>query len=179
MLDNRFVVLIGCDAVLGVVLAWGTSTLNKPLSVFEVWYFPSLSFRASSRQVLTCLLFRQRSPGYHLTKHFKFMQELPSKEATALLNKPPLLSHSLKCEEIIMWKKRGRQIFLCGSASKESAYSAGDLGLIPGLPGKRGRSPGEGKGYPLQYSGLENSINCIVHGVAKSWTRLSEFHFHI
>ena len=37
--------------------------------------------------------------------------------------------------------------------------------------------PGEGKGYPLQYSGLENSINCIVHGVAKSWTRLSDFHF--
>ena len=41
-----------------------------------------------------------------------------------------------------------------------------DLGLIPGL----GRSPGEGKGYPLQYSGLENPMDCIVHGVAKSWT---------
>ena len=50
----------------------------------------------------------------------------------------------------------------CGSAGKESAYNAGDLGLIPGL----GRSPGEGKGYPLQYSGLENSVDCIVHGVA-------------
>ena len=49
-----------------------------------------------------------------------------------------------------------------------------DLGLIPGLE----RSPGEGKGYPLQYSGLENSIDCIVHGVEKSWTRLSDFHFH-
>ena len=48
----------------------------------------------------------------------------------------------------------------------------GDLGLIPGL----GRSPGEGNGYPLQYSGLENSTDCIVHGVAKSWTRLSDFH---
>ena len=47
------------------------------------------------------------------------------------------------------------------------------LGSIPGL----GRSPGEGKGYPLQYSGLENSMDCIVHGVAKSWTRLSDFHF--
>ena len=44
--------------------------------------------------------------------------------------------------------------FPCGSAGKESACNAGDLGLIPGL----GRSPGEGKGYPLQYSGLENSI---------------------
>ena len=44
--------------------------------------------------------------------------------------------------------------------------------MIPGL----GRSPGEGKGCPLQYSGLENSMDCIVHGVAKSWTRLSDFH---
>ena len=50
----------------------------------------------------------------------------------------------------------------------------GDLGLIPGL----GKPPGQGKGYPLQYSGLENSMDCIVHGVAKSWTRLSDFHFH-
>ena len=60
-----------------------------------------------------------------------------------------------------------------GSAGKESACNAGDLGLIPGL----GRSPGEGKSYPLQYSGLENSMGCIVHGVAKSRTRLSDFHF--
>ena len=41
---------------------------------------------------------------------------------------------------------------------------------------KLGRSPGEGKGYPLQYSGLENSMDCIVHGVAKSQTRLSDLH---
>ena len=47
-------------------------------------------------------------------------------------------------------------------------------GSIPGLR----RSPGEGIGYPLQYSGLENSMGCIVHGVAKSWTRLSNLHFH-
>ena len=64
--------------------------------------------------------------------------------------------------------------FLCGSAAKESMCNAGDLGSIPGL----GRSPGEGKGYPLQYSGLENSMNCIVHGVAKCGTQLSNFHFH-
>ena len=63
--------------------------------------------------------------------------------------------------------------FRCGSAGKESACNAGDLGLIPGL----GRSPGEGKGYPLQYSGLENSMDCIGHGVTKNWTRLSDFHF--
>ena len=41
----------------------------------------------------------------------------------------------------------------------------------------QGRSPGEGKGYPLQYSGLENAMDCIVHGVSKSWTQLSDFHF--
>ena len=57
--------------------------------------------------------------------------------------------------------------------SKESACNVGDLGSIPGL----GRSPREGKGYPLQHSGLKNSIDCIVHGVAKSQTRLSNFHF--
>ena len=50
----------------------------------------------------------------------------------------------------------------CGSSGKESACNTGDLGSISGL----GRSPGEGKGYPLQYSGLENSMDCIVHGVA-------------
>ena len=49
-----------------------------------------------------------------------------------------------------------------------------DLGSIPGL----GRFPGEGKGYPLQYSGLENSMDSILHGVTKSRTRLSDFHFH-
>ena len=65
--------------------------------------------------------------------------------------------------------------FPCGSAGKESACNPGDLGSIPGL----GRSPGEKKGYPLQYSGLENSMGCIVHGVAKSQTGLSKFHFHL
>ena len=53
-----------------------------------------------------------------------------------------------------------------GSALKESACNAGDLGSIPGL----GRSPGEGKGYSPKYSGLENSMNCVVHGGANSWT---------
>ena len=62
-----------------------------------------------------------------------------------------------------------------GSAGKESVCNAGDLGLIPGL----GRSPGEGKGDPLQYSGLEKSMDrgawrATVHGVAKSQTRLSD-----
>ena len=60
------------------------------------------------------------------------------------------------------------------SAGKEAACNAGDPGLIPGL----GKSPGEGIGYPLQYSFLENSMDSIVHGVEKSQTQLSHFHFH-
>ena len=62
----------------------------------------------------------------------------------------------------------------CGSAGKESACKVGDLGSISGL----GRSPGEGNYYPLQYPGLENSVDCSVHGVTKSQTQLRDFHFH-
>ena len=62
-----------------------------------------------------------------------------------------------------------------GSAGKQFTCNVGDLGPIPGL----GRSPGEGNGYPLQYSGLEFSMDCIVHGVAKSQTQLSDFHFYL
>ena len=70
--------------------------------------------------------------------------------------------------------------FLGGSDGKESSCNAGDLGSIPGL----GRSLGEGHGYPLQYSCLENSMDigswlAIVHGVTKSQTRLSDYtHTH-
>ena len=65
--------------------------------------------------------------------------------------------------------------FPCGSADEESACNVGDMGLIPGLE----RTPGEGKGYPLHYSGLENSMDWVVHGVTQSRTRLSDFHFHL
>ena len=69
--------------------------------------------------------------------------------------------------------------FAGGSTGKQSACYAGDLGSIPGL----GRSPGEGKGYPLQCSGLGNSMDCIVHGAYEESergsqrvrTRLSDF----
>ena len=61
-----------------------------------------------------------------------------------------------------------------GSVGRESTCNARDLGSIPGL----GRSPGEGNGYPLQYSGLEISMDYTAHGVAKSRTQLSNFHFH-
>ena len=68
--------------------------------------------------------------------------------------------------------------FPCASDGKVSAYNARDLGSIP----ESGRSPGEGNGNPLQYSCLENPIDreaqqATVHGVAKSWTRLSDFTF--
>ena len=67
--------------------------------------------------------------------------------------------HVLKFEAIL-FQKSG---FPCGSAGQESACNAGDLGLIPEM----GRSPGKGKGYTLQCPGLENSMECIVHGVAE------------
>ena len=62
---------------------------------------------------------------------------------------------------------------MSGSAGKESMCNAGDPSPIPGS----GRSPREGNGYPLQYSDLENSMDYIAHGVTKSQTRLSDFHF--
>ena len=65
--------------------------------------------------------------------------------------------------------------FPCASAGRESAHSVGDLGSVPGL----GRSLGEGKGYPLHHSGLENTMGCTVHEVKKSQTQLSNFHFHL
>ena len=63
--------------------------------------------------------------------------------------------------------------FPCGSAGKESACNEEDLASILGL----GRSPEEGKGYPLQYYGLENSMDCVVQRVTKSQTQLIDFRF--
>ena len=71
----------------------------------------------------------------------------------------------------IPWGRDRLKGFPCDSAGKESAHNAGDLGSVPVL----GRSPGEGKGYLPQYSGLENSMHCIVYGVAKSQTLLRDF----
>ena len=62
---------------------------------------------------------------------------------------------------------------LDSSVGKESACNVGDLGLILGL----GWSPGVGKGYPLQYSDLENSMDCMVHGVTKSWVDWATYTF--
>ena len=79
----------------------------------------------------------------------------------------------------IHWRRDrlNTQVFLgfnCGSA-EESACNARDLGSAPGL----WRSPGEGKGYPVHCSGLENSMDCIVYGVTKSRTWLSDIHLLI
>ena len=81
--------------------------------------------------------------------------------------------HNRVTKHIILQHATITKGFPCGSDGKESSCNAEDLGSIPGL----GRSPGEGKSYPLQYSGLDNSMDYIVHEVAKSWTQLSNFHF--
>ena len=79
-----------------------------------------------------------------------------------------------KCQTFFIFVKRQEETnqkcqifgFPDSSVGKESPCNAGDSGSIPEL----GRSLREGKGYPLQYSGLENSMNCIAHGVVKSQT---------
>ena len=92
---------------------------------------------------------------------------------------PMLCSHHL---EILHFWTRGPAISFCtgphklcspdSAVGKEATCNVGGLGSIPRL----GRFPGEGEGYPLQHSGLENSMDCRVHGVAKSQTQLSDFH---
>ena len=88
---------------------------------------------------------------------------------------PPAPFFSLKISLSIQGLLCFHTNFNGGSAGKGSACNVGDLGLIPGL----GRCPREGKGFPLQYFGLENSVACIVHGVTKSPTQLSNSHIHI
>ena len=81
------------------------------------------------------------------------------------------------CISLLWWNtcSSPRLVFFPhSSVGKESTWNAGDLGSIPGLE----RSTGEGKGYTLQCSGLENSMDCLVQRVAKSRTRPSIFHFH-
>ena len=96
------------------------------------------------------------------------------KESTCTVGEPSSVPGSGK----IRWRRDrlptpGFLGFRGGSAGEESTCNVRDLSSIPGL----GRYPGEERGYPLQYSGLENSMSCIVHEVAKSQTQLSDFHF--
>ena len=114
-----------------------------------------------------------RGDGLPTPKFLGFPGGSAGKESTCNAGDPGLIPGSGKSsgEE----NRLPTPVFLgfpCGSAGKESTCNAGDLGSIPAL----GRSPGDGKGYPLQYSDLENSMDCIVHGVAKSWTWLCSVH---
>ena len=149
---------------------------------------------------MTSLVARWKLASY-LFSRTSVSKELPAVQETRvwfLDQKDPLEKEMASHSSILAWKSYGQRslvgyspwghkesdtterlhfpfLFLIGLAGKESACNAGDLGLIPGL----GRSPGEGKGYPLQYSGLGNSMDCIVHGVTKSQTWLSDFHFKV
>ena len=89
------------------------------------------------------------------------LQTSPSASEPVSLSMCFLGNNSCTCLLVGLTFTRG---FPCGSTGKECTCKAGDLGLIPGL----GRSPGEGKGYPVQCSGLENSMDCVLHGVAKT-----------
>ena len=129
-----------------------------------------LCLYSSSADRLICTIFLDSTYiYYHLFlgfPHSSLVKNLPAMQFDSWVGK-------------ICWKRDRlpTPVFLdfpCGSAGKESACKARDLVLIPGL----GRSPGKGKGYPLQYSGLENSMDCMVYRVANSWTQLSDFHFH-
>ena len=85
---------------------------------------------------------------------------------SSAFSKPSLNIWNLTVHVLLKPGLENFEHYFAGSVSKEFACDAGDLGFIPGL----GRSPGEGKGYPLLYSGLENSMDCVVHGVTKSRT---------
>ena len=124
------------------------ANLKFYLQIFSAWEFPKNSL----------LMWKYNPNSFHLFLRGNLLSPI-------LPPSPNHLSH-------LEWLSLSL-LFPCGSASKESACNAGDLGSIPGLGG----SPGEGKGYPLQYSGLVKSMDCIVHGVSKSRTRLSNFHF--
>ena len=91
-----------------------------------------------------------------------------------LVKSPPAMQETLGREDMLE-KGIGYPLqYSCGSAGKQSACNAGDLGLIPGL----GRSPGEGRDYPLQYSGLENSMDCVVRD-SDTTEQLSHLHTHL
>ena len=87
----------------------------------------------------------------------------------------PALEAELEAGILVQFVEGTLWDFPHSSVGKESACSAEDPGSIPEL----GRSAGEAIGYPLQYSGLENSMDCIVPGVTKSWIRLNDFHFNL
>ena len=110
--------------------------------------------------------------------NLRFMSELNRDQKTHLHD--PQIHELTECRDGFCWFVRATMGFVGGSDHKRFACNAGDPGSILGL----GRSPGEGNGYPLQYSCLENSLDrgawkTTIHEVAKSWTRLSNWaHTH-
>ena len=144
-------------------------------SLFCLIMLPTALAHSDSSSILKWF-FSPKYKFHHVTLYFFFPDSSVGKESACNAGERPWFNSWLR---EICWRRDRlpTPVFLgfpCGSAGKESTCNVGDLGLIPGLR----RSPGEGKGYPLQYSGLENSMDCIVHGVTKSWTRLSNFYFH-
>ena len=122
-----------------------------------------------------------------MRKEYNIQIEKRASLVTQLVKNPPAMQEtpvrSLGQEDLLEKGSATHSNFMGfadGSDVKVSACNSGDLGATPGL----GRSPGEGNSYPLQYSWLENPMDSgdqqvAVHGVAKNWTRLSDFHFHL
>ena len=178
-----------CQASLSFTISWSLLKLmsiesvipSNHLILFRPLLLPSIlpSIRVFSNELAFCIRWSFSTSTYEAlrvsTVFYGFPDSSVGKESTCNAGDPCLIPG--------LGRSTGEGIgylpspifldFPCGSAGKESAFNAGDLGSIPGL----GRSLGEGKGYRLQYSGLENSMDCIVHGVTNSWTQLRNFHF--
>ena len=135
---------------------------SKAMYLSSAWNWISIKFPQNVFVFNNKVKQNKLSFTYLLFNFFRTIQVL----GTIFISQNCLLS-------TIFMTQFNTQGFPCGLVGKESACNVGDLGSIPGLGG----SPGEGKGCPLQYSGLENFKDCIVHGAAKSQTWLSDFHF--
>ena len=149
----------------------------------ECWVF-SLFYRSwncdREQKVTTQIHARERSGLIPFLLYILFKNSLMTNKKYQLVKNPPIMQETPVWfpgqEEPWRKDRLPTPLFLefpGASAGKESTCNAGGLGSVPGL----GRSPGEGKGYPLQYSGPENSMDCILHGVVKSRTRHRDFQF--
>ena len=147
----------------------------KPGEAWSCWQ-PLLQFQWVPIQVWFCPLLEMSQDHLNLL----YLRIIWSPGITIILKVTFFISHTFgpnrdTClTHIHLWNRNFQtKGFPCGSAGKESTCNVGSLGSIPVL----GKSPGEEKGYPLRYSGLENSMDYIVHGIAKSQTRLATFIF--
>ena len=141
----------------------------------QTFIFPQIwRLEAHDQGVSTFSFWRELSSGFQTTAF-----SLSSRATETELQCLSLFSSGQQSYQIRETSFNPYHLLLRGfpssSAGKESTCNVGDLSSIPGF----GRSPGEGKGSPLQYSGLQNCMDCTVHGAAKSLTRMSDFHFHL